>query len=83
MENNYDYKINEFTVDLNDIQYSDHYPIKINKKYMIVLIKNTILVYDLKNSLLFDDMVRIESNMTFNNFDFHTNNDNIFFYLLR
>ena len=82
MENKYKHEIKVYNIYSNYLNNFDHYPIKINKKYMIILIKNTIVVYDFQNSLFLEDIVRLESNMTFNNFDFHTNNDNIFFICL-
>ena len=79
MEDVYEYKITEFDIETNYIDFFSQKFSKANKKYMLISIKNVLFIYDFSKKLFLDDMVKTESNIALYYYDFHTNNDNIFF----
>ena len=79
MEDVYEYEITEFDIETNYIDFFSQKFSKANKKYMLISIKNVLFIYDFSKKLFLDDMVKTESNIALYYYDFHTNNDNIFF----
>ena len=77
MEDKYEKVINEVNINFKTIKTCDKNLMKINKKYILIQIKKTILIYDFCRNLFLDDKVLFESNIDY--FDFHTKNDNLFF----
>ena len=77
MEVDYEYKITEHSIafSLN----KNHYQAvkKINKKYMIMLNDNTLYIYDFTKKIFLPNFISLNDQIHY--FDFHSNNENIFF----
>lgn len=76
MEQYYHCKANEYVISSINVKYVHRKFTKINKKYMLNLIKNSILVYDFNNNSILNT---IKLKEIIYHFDFHSNNENIFF----
>lgn len=77
MEQDYNYKSNECDISSSNVECFNVKYTKINKKYMLNLGNNSILVYDFnKQSIL--KIIKYENQIVYH-FNFHSYNENIFF----